>query len=101
MSGDATSGFPNPRSITSSPARRSSSLMRSTSANAYGGSWSMRRKSKGLDFTEDRVAAMRVVLLPGDGIGPEIAAVARRALERLAPDVEIEERPFGGAAIRA
>jgi 3-isopropylmalate dehydrogenase len=43
---------------------------------------------------------MRIVLLPGDGIGPEIAAVARRALERLAPDVEIDERPFGAAAIR-
>ena len=48
-----------------------------------------------------RVAGMRIVLLPGDGIGPEIAAVARRALERLAPDVELEEHPFGAAAIRA
>jgi 3-isopropylmalate dehydrogenase len=43
---------------------------------------------------------MRIVLLPGDGIGPEVTAEARRVLERLAPDVEIEERPFGAAAIR-
>jgi len=43
----------------------------------------------------------RVLLLPGDCIGPEIASEARRALERLAPDVELEERLFGAAAIRA
>ena len=42
----------------------------------------------------------RVVLLPGDCIGPEIAAEARRALEALAPDVAVEERLFGGEAIR-
>jgi 3-isopropylmalate dehydrogenase len=42
-----------------------------------------------------------VVLLPGDGIGPEIAHEARLVLELLAPDVEIVERPVGGAAIRA
>jgi 3-isopropylmalate dehydrogenase len=40
-------------------------------------------------------------VLPGDGIGPEVAREARRVLERLAPDVELEERPLGGAAIRA
>ena len=44
---------------------------------------------------------MRVVLLPGDGIGPEVALEARRALELLAPDVQIEEGLIGGAAIRA
>ena len=44
---------------------------------------------------------MRVVLLPGDGIGPEVTREARRALERLAPDVELDERLFGAAAIRA
>jgi 3-isopropylmalate dehydrogenase len=42
-----------------------------------------------------------VVLLPGDGIGPEVAREARLVLEELAPDVEIVERPVGGAAIRA
>ncbi|MBX5473671.1 MAG: 3-isopropylmalate dehydrogenase [Thermoleophilia bacterium] len=45
--------------------------------------------------------APRVVLLPGDGIGPEVAREARLALELLAPDVEIEERLLGAAAIRA
>ena len=43
----------------------------------------------------------RVVVLPGDGIGPEVAREARLALERLAPDVEIDERLIGAAAIRA
>jgi 3-isopropylmalate dehydrogenase len=42
-----------------------------------------------------------VVLLPGDGIGPEVAHEARLVLELLVPDVEIVERPVGGAAIRA
>jgi 3-isopropylmalate dehydrogenase len=44
---------------------------------------------------------MRVALLPGDGIGPEISASARRVLAELAPDLELEEHPFGAAAIRA
>ncbi|MGH3034389.1 MAG: 3-isopropylmalate dehydrogenase [Gaiellaceae bacterium] len=43
---------------------------------------------------------MRVVVLPGDGIGPEVAAAAVRVLEALPLDLELEERPFGGAAIR-
>ncbi len=43
----------------------------------------------------------RVVLLPGDGIGPEVAAEARLVLEALAPEVELDERLIGGAAIRA
>ena len=43
---------------------------------------------------------MKVVLLPGDGIGPEIAAPARRALGELAPDLELDERLFGAGAIR-
>src|SRR5439155_16568886 len=49
-----------------------------------------------------RVArAVPVVLLPGDGIGPELAASARRVLAELAPDLALEEHPFGAAAIRA
>jgi 3-isopropylmalate dehydrogenase len=44
---------------------------------------------------------VKVVLLPGDCIGPEIADEAARVLEALAPDVQLEERPFGAAAIRA
>ena len=43
----------------------------------------------------------RVVLLPGDGIGPEVAREARLTLELLVSDVEIEEHLLGGAAIRA
>jgi 3-isopropylmalate dehydrogenase len=40
-------------------------------------------------------------LLPGDGIGPEVAAEAVRVLAALPLDVEVDERPFGGAAIDA
>jgi 3-isopropylmalate dehydrogenase len=41
-----------------------------------------------------------IVCLPGDGIGPEVMHEARRALAVLAPEVELEERPFGAKAIR-
>jgi 3-isopropylmalate dehydrogenase len=41
-----------------------------------------------------------VVVLPGDGVGPEVAREAVRALAALAPEVELEERPFGAQAIR-
>ena len=44
---------------------------------------------------------MRIALLPGDGIGPEVAAAAREVLRALAPDIEVTEHPFGGAAILA
>jgi 3-isopropylmalate dehydrogenase len=43
----------------------------------------------------------RVVVLPGDGIGPEIAREARAVLELLVPDIEIDEQLLGAAAIRA
>src|SRR5206468_2520674 len=43
----------------------------------------------------------RIVCLPGDCIGPEVMSVAQRVLRELAPDLELEEHPFGGAAIRA
>ena len=43
----------------------------------------------------------RIVLLPGDGIGPEVSAEAVRVLAALPLDVEVDERPFGGAAIDA
>jgi 3-isopropylmalate dehydrogenase len=42
-----------------------------------------------------------VVLLPGDGIGPDVVAEARLVLEALVPDVELEEHLLGGVAIRA
>ena len=42
----------------------------------------------------------RIVLLPGDCIGPEVAAQARRVLAALPIDLDVEERPFGAAALR-
>jgi len=41
-----------------------------------------------------------VVVLPGDGIGPEVMREALRALEKVAPDLEFEEHAFGAQAIR-
>ncbi|RMD79534.1 MAG: 3-isopropylmalate dehydrogenase [Gammaproteobacteria bacterium] len=46
----------------------------------------------------------RILLLPGDGIGPEIVAQARRLLGWLQGrglELELEEAPIGGAAIEA
>ncbi|WP_249009737.1 3-isopropylmalate dehydrogenase [Conexibacter sp. DBS9H8] len=42
-----------------------------------------------------------IVLLPGDGIGPEITAPTVTLLERLGLDLRFEEHRFGGAAIDA
>jgi 3-isopropylmalate dehydrogenase len=42
--------------------------------------------------------AQRIVILPGDGIGPEIAAAAVELLGRLG-DFDFDERPIGGASI--
>jgi 3-isopropylmalate dehydrogenase len=44
---------------------------------------------------------MKVALLPGDGIGPEIVAQARRVLERLALKLEMQEAAVGGAGYDA
>jgi 3-isopropylmalate dehydrogenase len=44
---------------------------------------------------------MRIVCLPGDGIGPEVTAAARTVLAVLTPDLELEDHLFGGAAIIA
>jgi 3-isopropylmalate dehydrogenase len=41
------------------------------------------------------------LLLPGDGIGPEVTAEARRVCEAVAPDVQIEEALFGGVSYDA
>jgi 3-isopropylmalate dehydrogenase len=43
----------------------------------------------------------RVVLLPGDGIGPEITAPAVEVLAAVGADFEYEEHLFGGASIDA
>jgi 3-isopropylmalate dehydrogenase len=39
-----------------------------------------------------------LLLLPGDGIGPEVIAQVRRVTARLTPDLKLEDRPFGGIA---
>jgi 3-isopropylmalate dehydrogenase len=48
---------------------------------------------------------MRICVLPGDGIGPEVTRAALRVLAaasaRFGFTVELDERPFGGAAIDA
>ncbi|HUZ28752.1 MAG TPA: 3-isopropylmalate dehydrogenase, partial [Solirubrobacteraceae bacterium] len=45
--------------------------------------------------------ATRIIVLPGDGIGPEITAATLDILRAVAPDLEFEEHPFGGASIDA
>ncbi|MEM7583229.1 MAG: 3-isopropylmalate dehydrogenase [Acidobacteriota bacterium] len=49
------------------------------------------------------MSSHRIVLLPGDGIGPEVVAAARRVLEAVARasgfELELEEAPIGGNAI--
>ena len=37
-----------------------------------------------------------LLLLPGDGIGPEVTAQVRRVADALTPDLSIDERLFGG-----
>ncbi|MBS1179865.1 MAG: 3-isopropylmalate dehydrogenase, partial [Proteobacteria bacterium] len=44
---------------------------------------------------------MKIALLPGDGIGPEIMAEAVKVLEVLDLKVETETAPVGGAAYEA
>jgi 3-isopropylmalate dehydrogenase len=41
---------------------------------------------------------MKIVVLPGDGIGPEIVAEAVKVLKALGPKFDLEEAPVGGAA---
>jgi 3-isopropylmalate dehydrogenase len=43
----------------------------------------------------------RVLVLPGDGIGPEVTGEAREVLAVVAPDVEFEDGLIGGCAIDA
>ncbi|WP_037409694.1 3-isopropylmalate dehydrogenase [Candidatus Solirubrobacter pratensis] len=42
-----------------------------------------------------------IALLPGDGIGPEVASAARRVLDAVATDLTYEEHLVGGASIDA
>ena len=43
----------------------------------------------------------KIVMLAGDGVGPEVMNAARRVLEAVAPDLAYEEHLAGGAAIDA
>src|SRR5437764_816249 len=45
--------------------------------------------------------APRVILLPGDGIGPEITAPTVEVLGAVGAELEFEEHVFGGASIDA
>jgi 3-isopropylmalate dehydrogenase len=45
--------------------------------------------------------ALRIVALPGDGIGPEVTEAGIRVLEALPLDVSIERHAFGGNAIHS
>ena len=42
-----------------------------------------------------------LLLLPGDGIGPEVIAEAVRIAELVAPDIALEEGLVGGASLDA
>ena len=42
-----------------------------------------------------------LLLLPGDGIGPEVTAQVRRVAEKLAPEITLEEELFGGCSYDA
>jgi 3-isopropylmalate dehydrogenase len=44
---------------------------------------------------------MKIAVLPGDGIGPEIVAQAVRVLRHLALPLELQEAPVGGAGVDA
>ena len=41
---------------------------------------------------------MKIAVLPGDGIGPEIIAAAVSVLKALGPKFDLEFAPVGGAA---
>jgi 3-isopropylmalate dehydrogenase len=47
------------------------------------------------------MTALQIVCLPGDGIGAEVTAAAKRVLESLPLETDLEEHLFGGAAIHA
>ena len=42
-----------------------------------------------------------LLLLPGDGIGPEVCAEVRRVAAALTPELKVEEAPYGGASYDA
>lgn len=45
--------------------------------------------------------SMKIAILPGDGIGPEVVAQAVKVLEALNPRFELQEAPVGGSGYAA
>src|SRR3954468_24756009 len=62
----------------------------------------MRRRSapskRGARRSFPGTSRMKVAVLPGDGIGPEIISQALRVLKKLELGIEFQEAPVGGAA---
>lgn len=54
-------------------------------------------------FTSSKCSAHKVVVLPGDGIGPEIAKVAQEVLHKAGKacgeEFQFQEKLIGGAAV--
>ncbi len=70
-------------------------------AAAPGGHRRLRARPRAQRAGDDG-AVNQIVLLPGDGIGPEIIPAATAVLDAVAPgQFAYEEHPFGGAAIDA
>ncbi|MFC3071337.1 3-isopropylmalate dehydrogenase [Phenylobacterium soli] len=42
-----------------------------------------------------------LLLLPGDGIGPEVIAEVKKVAAKLCPDLTLDEKPFGGCSFDA
>jgi 3-isopropylmalate dehydrogenase len=51
------------------------------------------------EHVRGRNAGVRIVALPGDGIGPEIVAPALELLGEVVSGLQVEEHPLGGASI--
>jgi 3-isopropylmalate dehydrogenase len=62
------------------------------------------KKSPATDFSRRNHMRMKITVLPGDGIGPEVCGQAVRILQAVGDfcghEFRFEERPIGGAAIR-
>ena len=64
----------------------------------------MSRYNAGLSSIEGLANTMKITVLPGDGIGPEVTAEAVRVLRAVAAihghKFEFVEKPIGGVAIK-
>src|SRR4051812_22282357 len=62
---------------------------------------SRRTAKRSFPGISENCAEMKIAVLPGDGIGPEIMAQARLVLSKLEIPLEMQEAPVGGAAYAA